>query len=65
MTTTVTINRSTVQFEYDDVPLRCVHCGESFMFSELECGGEDEDFSDRICPKCYTVDCCELEFEEL
>lgn len=66
MVTTIPIDRATIRYEYDSVPVVCVHCGETFKSHELECGGEPgDDFSVCICPRCHVGDCCDVEYEEL
>lgn len=54
---------------YDYLPtnVTCDSCGESFDHSELRSDesfdGEEEFYSDRICPRCGEWDCCEVKYE--
>lgn len=57
-------------YTYEELLLKCSECGKEFSNKDLE-SFSDEDcdgnyyFNDRICPKCGTWDCCEIEYEKL
>ena len=55
--------------EYEDVEVECDECGAKFCFKELQYGEYDDNrydyyYSDKVCPKCFAWDCCELELEK-
>ena len=55
------------QFLYQYLPTRvsCEYCSAEFNFDELESDGDEEGWSETVCPKCHIWNCCEVEFESL
>ena len=55
-------------YKYGDDEVSCDICGESFSWRELESKdveyGDEYYYSDRVCPKCESWDCCEIEFQK-
>lgn len=57
-------------YNYEPTNVKCEDCGEQFDYKELRYDEfYDDDYgsrwSDKICPKCWFWDCCELEFEKI
>jgi hypothetical protein len=56
-------------YDHLDTEIECSECHEKFLHTELEADyewmGDDEIWSNKICPKCGVWNCCEIEYEEL
>jgi hypothetical protein len=56
-------------YDYQPTEVQCCECLQRFSHDELEADsafdGEDESWSNEICPKCGEWNCCEIEYEEL
>ena len=65
---TMTPERSYL-FDYEDTQVECHACYARFAFKDLKAdamaSGDDEIWSNGICPKCDAWDCCEIEFESI
>jgi hypothetical protein len=57
----------TYSFEYENTKVTCDNCKEEITIKDLEYAEspDGEYISERVCPRCGTVDCCELEFEKI
>lgn len=57
----------THDYEYENIEIKCQSCGHMMRVNDLESDtvflGDDEYYSSSVCPKCYTLDCCEIEYE--
>ena len=53
-------------YEWPDFEIECSECGARFDHTELRSDeyydGEDERWSNEICPKCGAWDCCEVKY---
>jgi hypothetical protein len=56
-------------FEREAIQVQCEECGAEFSYRDLKADamgyGDDEIWSNAICPECGHWDCCELEYEKL
>lgn len=55
-------------YQYEPIRVKCEFCNRRFLHTELKSDSiwhDDEIFSDTVCPKCDTFDCCEIEYERL
>ena len=52
-------------FDYVPTSVRCEDCQAEFAHTELLSDGDDDRYSDTVCPKCGSWGCCEVEFERL
>jgi len=56
-------------FSFIPTEIECSECKEKFLHTELESDamgcGDDEFWSDAVCPKCGYFDCCEIEYEDI
>jgi DNA-directed RNA polymerase subunit RPC12/RpoP len=53
-------------YDYKDIWIRCNECKEKFNWRDLkEQEVDDETYSDKVCPYCGELECCELEFENI
>lgn len=51
-------------FDYHDFVVSCDSCGYSFNWRQLKSDSVGDIYSNTICPKCDTWDCCDLVFEK-
>lgn len=66
----VTINKSTIKFEYNPTLVKCESCNVWFEHTKLKSdSNEDSDysyyFSNTVCPYCGDWDCCQIEYEKM
>jgi hypothetical protein len=56
-------------YEYEDTLVTCYHCKAQFSYNDLESDemsfGDNDMWTDKVCPKCHTWSCCEIEFERI
>lgn len=56
-------------FDYKNTKLRCYYCKKYIMLNDLKSDeiwdGQNEYYSDKICPKCGQFDCVDLEYEKI
>lgn len=54
-------------FEYENVELKCVNCNSNVKFKDLKTIGDDweSDYSDKVCPVCENIKCCDFELEDI
>lgn len=55
-------------YSYEQAIIECNNCHEKFDIKELLTDSyydaEGDYYSDKICPKCNTWECCDIEYEE-
>jgi hypothetical protein len=64
------INHSPIpeySYEYENISVVCCGCGKIIMTNDLESDvdGSNENYSNRICPKCGEFYCCDLIYEKI
>ncbi len=56
-------------YDYENITLKCDSCNREFdsidIKSEEVWDGENEFYSDRVCPYCNSFDCCEIDYETI
>lgn len=53
------------EYEYEPLTVACDYCGSTFDHSHLRSDGDDDYWSEAVCPVCGAGDCCEIEYEAI